>query len=405
MFFFFHDRKMKKRIEKTVASCATGSKVFLNDVLLAVATCVLLLLFALFAANHGDILVSGKGDDGYFWRAVFSSEITGLESLYPNIALLRFLYYLGFDFISLCITNISLQVILLLLLLKCLQIKCIPNQYSHLWIFLWISTTFEVLYSTVFLMRDIYIILLVVLVSSISKFNWMKITALGALTLLRPFALLIIILFAPIKKIILVMLAIIIIYMSGLADLALKSLLMPNAIFSGERFKIEDVISARNERNLEGQNKMKGSLLALPIFAPALMIARPLVPTQGENEYLAHNGLTDVIEFRSNDDPYIMWQNMIIPINCIYLSFLVVSLFRGLISNTGNQRRNVLIYLVGTIVISIVSGQGRHHLMINWLEPVIIAHSLIKEDLMKVVIVSVVPFVISLYFAIQLLVL
>jgi len=106
-----------------------------------------------------------------------------------------------------------------------------------------------------------------------------------------------------------------------------------------------------------------------------------LVPNKLHDTYVAHNGLTGVVQYRNNFDPYVLWQNLIIPVNCIYLANLFISLFRGLIKNQGGQRGNVIIYLFATTIIAIISGQGRHHLMISWLEPVIMSKTYKNSDI------------------------
>jgi len=156
---------------------------------------------------------------------------------------------------------------------------------------------------------------------------------------------------------------------------------MPNAVIAGQNFEIEDVVSARSERVSEGKSKLSVNTLSTPIFAPLLMIVRPLVPNKLHDTYVAHNGLTGVVQYRNNFDPYVLWQNLIIPVNCIYLANLFISLFRGLIKNQGGQRGNVIIYLFATTIIAIISGQGRHHLMISWLEPVIMSKTYKNSDI------------------------
>ncbi|NCQ11148.1 MAG: hypothetical protein CO175_08225 [Verrucomicrobia bacterium CG_4_9_14_3_um_filter_43_20] len=349
--------------------------------LLVMAVLVLLVLFAVVAATQGDYVVSGKGDDGYFWASVFYPDYSGIEYLYPNIAFLRLFQNIGFELLPLYLLNLVLQIALLVILLRQLRNLCGVNK-AELWIFLWVATSVEILFVTVFFMRDLYILLCILLIAGTSRANWIKMLVLTCLALLRPFGLIVSGLLFPIKKVLIAGGVIIAILFSVTSiDELIKFILMPNAVIAGQNFEIEDVVSARSERVSEGKSKLSVNTLSTPIFAPLLMIVRPLVPNKLHDTYVAHNGLTGVVQYRNNFDPYVLWQNLIIPVNCIYLANLFISLFRGLIKNQGGQRGNVIIYLFATTIIAIISGQGRHHLMISWLEPVIMSKTYKNSDI------------------------
>lgn len=352
-----------------------------THLLSVMAILLLLVLFAIVAATQGDFLVSGKGDDGYFWSSVFYPDYSGIEHLYPNVAFLQLLHNVGFELLPLYLFNLVLQVTLLVIILLQLRKLCGVNK-ADIWIFLWVATSVEILFVTVFLMRDLYILLCIILIAGISRANWIRLLALACLALLRPFGLVIAGLFFPMKKSLIGVGIIVTVLLSYyLVEDLIKIILMPNAVIAGQQFEIDDVVSARSERVNEGRNQSITNTLSNPIFAPLLMIVRPLVPNKLQDMYVANNGLTGAVQFRNGFDPYVLWQNMIIPINCIYLANLFISLFRGLIKNQGAQRGNAIIYLLATTIIAIISGQGRHHIMISWLEPVIMSKTYKSSDI------------------------
>lgn len=366
-------------------------------------TVAILICFIALAISQGDFPISGKGDDGYFWKSVIDIGSTDLNRFYPNIAFLRLLNSVGLELDYLYVINLTVQTLFLLLIVKLLY-KTNPSRTMQMCLILWIATSMDILFVTAFLMRDLYILLFIIIFANHDTRKFIRGISVVALAVLRPFSLGVIAIFTRINQwfIALALVAVIVFYFSG-PDNLIKAILMPNAVFTGQEFSIEDVLESRTLRTTEGQNQLKGDVLSMQLFSPMLMMVRPIVPNQLSDHYVANNGLTGRQEQRSTTDPYILWQNSIVPLNCIYVSMLFVSLAKAILQNKGNERKNALYYLIGTTLISVISGQGRHHLMISWLEPIIIAGVIRSKDIPIIIVVSGIAGVFWAYLSFKLL--
>lgn len=338
-------------------------------------------------------MISGKGDDGSFWQTVLSdSEYLGLSKYYPNVFFLRKLASLGFNFESLFLTNLLIQFTFLCLILIKLR-KITGSAFSLIAIIAWFATSVDLLFCVVFLMRDIYIIYFLILLyekrgQAVSGFKYLI-----TILLFRPFAGIFgLILFLNKKQITkvslifsAVFLCVLVLGLPSDTSKFAKLILMPNAIYIGQEFELQDVVEQRKNRNEEGKRDFRQGFKLDMFIAPPLDILRPLIISDVEPSYSGRNGLTGDTFSRDSYDPYIVWQNLIVPLNCFYLAALFLAFKKGLLR--GNKKINEMaaIYFIGSILISLLSGQGRHLLMINWLEPVLITSVLTKVDAFNIV--------------------
>ena len=334
-------------------------------------------------------MISGKGDDGFFWRAVLVNDsFTGLEKFYPNVFLLRGLHLLGFDFTFLYFFNLVMQSTILCLILLKLK-STMSSGVSSIAVFMWLTTSVDLLFSTVYLMRDVYIIYFLVLLYGVREKAWPSIKYTLAIVLFRPFAAIIaLVIYAQkvflLRATVVVFILWLALYSGDNVMTLVKVVILPNTLYTGQEFEVQDIVDARQERALEGRSEISQSLAFRGLLSPILDIVRPLVYTNIEPEYLTRNGLTNVTTVRRTYDPYVMWQNLIILFNCFYIASLFLALRKALFDKRKEMRHMALIYFLGSMIISLTSGQGRHLLMISWIEPILIGSILSKNDTLSV---------------------
>lgn len=322
--------------------------------------------------------ISGYNDDGYYWSLVFSDSCTELSCFSPNILVLKAFSTLGLSHNVLHIFNALAQTIGFILFID--NIREISKKEFNFripeWVMvLWVVSVFEFQFIQWYLMRDVWILLLITEIIKRNNRGLFKNVFLYVLLfLIRPAASIVPILFYAFMKLKKIKTVVVILILSiFLSYKAINNyfgyLISPAAYISGQEFDLEDAIGTRHQYlGIDGYSSED------MIILPFLNFSRPVIFHDPYRYHRRKNGLTGEEILLTEIEVDVVFQNFAVISNVFINLMVIISIISAVFSGDPPRKRMIAFFIFFLLLISFSSGQGRHMLMFIWLEPIIIAY-------------------------------
>jgi hypothetical protein len=342
--------------------------IYLNNrakLLLVLLTIWIFYQFCIYA--EGSFFFSKYGDDGRFTRAAVDGQSTYFD-LFPNVILTKLFYYATSSVEASLLLLRVIELSFIWLYLKIIIAKINPNKIL---LFLFVLSSSDLFFVSTYSMRDSFLILLILLFyfsSGLQKFG-----ILGFMIVIRPVSL--VFLSLGKTKVIFICAGAFLLFAFAfdIFDDLIKIVITPTAYLSGQNYDISNVIEYR--QNLSSSNN--GVLLnddnSFSLFLkPIAYFTRPLIFNDITREVISHNGFTGREYLSNGFNTDLLFQNIAVGSNLIYMPLLILSLAKATIK----KNKIAFLYLSFSALFAFSSGQARHQLMFNFLELLLISQFL-----------------------------
>ena len=307
--------------------------------------------------------MSKFGDDTRFLFNSLNGKFD-LSDLYPNSLFVSVAYFFTG---SVELSLVLLKLFLLFVCMSIIKILIVEAKVNYRIICLFILSSSDFFFVSSYNMRDAFLILVILLI--LRKSDKVKTVLLGIVMLIiRPVSAIIVSLKLRSRSIIIIGFIGGIIFLSPVREDALKLFFTPGAYLVGLNYDFDDVVKVRNNQIKESRSRVNSSAFSY-ILQPAMYLTRPLLFNDYKRTINATNRYEKTEYSVSGFDTDLLFQNIAVIANMIYLPVLLMSMFAAIMKSD----KLIWGYLFFLFLFAIVSfGQSRHHLMFSFMELIII---------------------------------
>ena len=331
---------------------------------------IFVLIFLLILVFYTDQwFASSKGDDGEYLNL---SLLPNYYKFMPHVlpTLLGNIFNLNIEYsrtIAFFLNLMSLN-LLIYLIFKTINIPLSRTLHGYFLVLCWIFSNPALVFSTIYVMRDIYIVTFLYLFFVSSK-NFLSSAALISFLYLRPTA---IIVAAAMKfKHIKIWHLLAGLICLGLVPSILKFLLMPAGVLLGHTdFSVFDLLLYRWDKLFESGISNSGNIFFDLIIITFKTLTRPIFFYELPSTHFGRNGYDGVEMLYSSVDVSLLFANLSVLPNLIVSATLVRSMLKPSVWKT--RRSYIFFYVLLSGIYGVFTFSERQLLMFSWFELIII---------------------------------